>query len=242
MPGSDFHLLSSSPAVDAGTPVGAPSVDLEGNPRPVGAGIDLGAYEVQLLECGDGGIDPGEECGEPGLSCADGQVCAGCTCVTPSLCTSGIGLVKPRLALKASPGRLKLRDDESIPEPWVGIDPPSNGIRLVVDSTPPSGGVDVTIPGGAAWTTGTRRWTYRDPNGAVGGVIKVVVQDRRTRGAGMLRVVAKGKAASYSLPDVSAARTTIVVGAPSECASIAWGGPSGALPRCRGDAAKITCK
>jgi hypothetical protein len=242
VPGSDFHLLASSPAVNAGTPTGAPSVDLDGDPRPVGAGIDMGAYELQLLECGDGGIDAGEECGEPGLSCADGLTCLGCTCVTPSLCTSGIGLVKPRLTLKASPGRLKLRADASIPEPWIGIDPPANGIRLVVDSPPSSGGVDVTIPGGSAWTTGTRRWTYRDPNGAVGGIIKVVVQDRRTRGPGMLRVVAKGKTASYSLPDPSAARTTIVVGASNECASVAWGGPSAASPRCRGTAAKIACK
>jgi len=100
----------------------------------------------------------------------------------------------------------------------------------------------VTIPGGAGWTTGTRRWTYRDPLGAVGGIVKVVVQDRRTRGPGLLRIVAKGKAASYALPDPSAARTTIVVGAPGECASVTWGGPNAVSPRCRGDAAKIACK
>jgi hypothetical protein len=278
VPGSDFHLLASSAAVDAGTAAGAPSFDLAGGPRPVGGGIDIGAYEVQLLECGDGGVDPGEQCGEPGLTCADactscvqcicavqpttcgdgmvcgdeaceqdadcggGLACEGCQCVNPSVCSSGIGFVKPRLALKASPGRLKLRADASIPEPWVGIDPPANGVRLVVDSPSSSGGVDVTIPGGVGWSTGTRRWTYRDPLAAVGGIVKVVVQDRRARGPGMLRVVAKGKTASYSLPDVTAARTTIVVGAPGECASVAWGGPSDPLPRCRGDAAKITCK
>jgi hypothetical protein len=242
VPGSDFHLLPQSPAVDAGTVTGAPPVDLEGNPRPVGAGVDMGAYELQLLECGDGGADPGEQCGEPGLSCADGQQCVGCTCITPSLCTSGIGLVKPRLTLKASPGRLKLRADASIPEPWTAIDPPANGIRLVVDSPGTPGGVDVTLPGGGAWSTGTRKWTYRDPSGAVGGIFKVVVQDRRTRAPGMLRVVAKGKRTSYSLPDVSAAETTLVAGAANECASIAWGGPTAASPRCRGGAAKITCK
>jgi hypothetical protein len=47
---------------------------------------------VQLLECGDGGIDPGEQCGEPGLSCADPcRSCSGCTCVlaTP-VCGDGL--------------------------------------------------------------------------------------------------------------------------------------------------------
>lgn len=81
-PGSDFHLRPDAPAVDAGTATGAPTNDLDGAPRPVGAGVDIGAYEVQLLECGDGDADPGEQCGEPGLSCADPCTsCAGCTCV-----------------------------------------------------------------------------------------------------------------------------------------------------------------
>jgi hypothetical protein len=91
-PGSDFHLLTGGPAVDAGAAAAAPNVDLEGNPRPVGAGVDIGAYETQLLQCGDGDVDPGEQCGEPGLACADPcRSCAGCTCVlaTP-VCGDGL--------------------------------------------------------------------------------------------------------------------------------------------------------
>jgi parallel beta-helix repeat protein len=45
--GNDYHLSSTSPAIDAGTATDAPSVDLEGNPRPVGKGFDIGAYEYQ---------------------------------------------------------------------------------------------------------------------------------------------------------------------------------------------------
>jgi parallel beta-helix repeat protein len=75
-PGVDFHLLLSSPAIDAGTAANAPARDLDDNPRPVGAGFDVGAYEAQLLHCGDGSVDPGEQCGEPGLSCSD--PCTGC--------------------------------------------------------------------------------------------------------------------------------------------------------------------
>jgi parallel beta-helix repeat protein len=42
---SDFHLATSSPAVDAGTPLHAPDSDIEGNPRPAGLSPDIGAYE-----------------------------------------------------------------------------------------------------------------------------------------------------------------------------------------------------
>lgn len=82
VPGADFHLAPTSPALDAGTASQAPADDLDGAPRPVGAAVDVGAYESQLLECGDGGVDPGEQCGEPGLACVDPCThCAGCTCV-----------------------------------------------------------------------------------------------------------------------------------------------------------------
>src|SRR5262249_40842320 len=44
-------------------------------------GVDLGAYEAQLLHCGDGTVDPGEQCGEPGLSCTDQCTsCLQCIC------------------------------------------------------------------------------------------------------------------------------------------------------------------
>jgi hypothetical protein len=278
VPGSDFRLLAASPAVDAGTALGAPSFDLAGGPRPVGAGVDIGAYELQLLECGDGGVDAGEQCGEPGLGCADacttcvqcicaatspvcgdgivcgaetceqdadcaaGQRCQSCQCVNPSPCTSGIVLAKPRQTLRASPARVSLRADAVIPEPWQQVDPPANGIRVTVDASAGPGGFDVTLPPGPAWTASKRRWLYRDPLGTVGGVTKAVVQDRRLRQPGLVRVVVKGRGGTLVLPDPSDVRTTIVVGGPGECASVAWNGPTGASPRCRGDASKIACK
>jgi len=42
---ADFHLRESSPAIDAGNSELAPTMDFDGNDRPQGAGIDLGAYE-----------------------------------------------------------------------------------------------------------------------------------------------------------------------------------------------------
>ena len=42
---NDFSLTKGSPCIDAGTGTGAPQADIDGNPRPFGAGFDLGAYE-----------------------------------------------------------------------------------------------------------------------------------------------------------------------------------------------------
>jgi hypothetical protein len=45
-----YHLHPSSPCIDAGTPDGAPSDDIEGNPRD--AFPDMGAYEYQGIDIG----------------------------------------------------------------------------------------------------------------------------------------------------------------------------------------------
>ncbi|HAK94949.1 MAG TPA: hypothetical protein DCM87_08080, partial [Planctomycetes bacterium] len=41
----NYHLQPGSPCIDAGTSEGAPTTDIEGNGRPCGAGVDVGAYE-----------------------------------------------------------------------------------------------------------------------------------------------------------------------------------------------------
>ena len=43
--GTDFHLLASSPAIDAGTPEAGPEEDFDGNSRPQLKGWDIGPYE-----------------------------------------------------------------------------------------------------------------------------------------------------------------------------------------------------
>ena len=40
----DLHFCQNSPAIDIGTSSNAPSTDFDGNPRPTGAGFDIGAY------------------------------------------------------------------------------------------------------------------------------------------------------------------------------------------------------
>jgi hypothetical protein len=41
----DYHLQSTSPAINSGTTQGMPSIDFDGAPRPVGSGPDIGPYE-----------------------------------------------------------------------------------------------------------------------------------------------------------------------------------------------------
>jgi len=42
---ADFHLQEDSPAIDSGSSIDVPSDDFDGNPRPQGAGYDVGAFE-----------------------------------------------------------------------------------------------------------------------------------------------------------------------------------------------------
>ena len=47
---SDYHLSNGSPSIGTGTSIGAPTIDIEGNPRPNpdGSNPDMGAYENAL--------------------------------------------------------------------------------------------------------------------------------------------------------------------------------------------------
>jgi len=42
----DYHLQIGSPMIDRGTSAGAPSTDYDGQARPTGEGVDIGADEV----------------------------------------------------------------------------------------------------------------------------------------------------------------------------------------------------
>ena len=44
--GAKGHIRPNSPCIDAGTAIGAPETDIRGVTRPQGAGVDMGAYEL----------------------------------------------------------------------------------------------------------------------------------------------------------------------------------------------------
>ena len=287
VPGTDFHLLDAAPAVDAGTAANAPARDIDDNPRPVGGGYDVGAYELQLVNCGNGSADPGEQCGEPTLPacsdpctsclqcicaldpplCGDGRVCgteqceidadcgagkscAGCQCVNTPVCASGITFIgKPYMRMAANPFGFLLRGRAVIPKPWIGIDPLNHGMRVVVDTIDGTGGIDVTLPGGArvngvGWTLtlGGHLWTYLDPAGTHGGIRRATVRDRSATTDGLLSWSISGRSGTITVPDVQQVRSTVVLGAANECASLAWNPPGAPHPRCTGTTSRVVCR
>jgi hypothetical protein len=91
-------------------------------------------------------------------------------------------------------------------------------------------------------TAGTR-WSYRDPSGAVGGVVSVVVRDLSHKQDGLLRWVVRAKTTgSATLPAATAVRGSALLGNAAECASVQWNPPGGIRPRCDGDAALLRCR
>jgi cysteine-rich repeat protein len=84
----DFHIAVTSPAVNAGNPGFVPDVgelDLDGQPRAIGAAIDIGVDEGT---CGNGGApDPGEACDD-----GNNLNCDGCDndCTLSATCGNGI--------------------------------------------------------------------------------------------------------------------------------------------------------
>ncbi len=55
----DYHLTDSSPCIDKGTSEGAPADDIDNDPRPQGAGFDMGADEVKVILKDSDGDGPG---------------------------------------------------------------------------------------------------------------------------------------------------------------------------------------
>ena len=83
--GGDYHLTVGSPCIDAGTDAGI-YMDIDGDERPQGAGIDMGSDEYP--ECWDGDMDGYGDVACGGFDCDDTD--PGVNPGTQEVCTGGI--------------------------------------------------------------------------------------------------------------------------------------------------------
>ncbi len=157
---------------------------------------------------------------------------------TPNTCGSGITLQRASLSVRSKLGLIQLRGEALLPLPWQSIAPAQNGLRIVVGDA-----VDVTIPGGAHWSTrpNGKRWVYRDDAGTLGGITRIQIDDRSARKPGMLALRVRIDDAPI-LPGVGAVEAMVRFGTYAECASASWNGPGGASPRCQGSAKSLVCR
>jgi len=239
VPGSDFHLAPGGPAVDAGSAAGAPPADLDGAPRPVGAGVDVGAYELQLPGCGDGDLDPGEVC-EEDAQCAEGESCLGCGCVAPPLCAGGATLAKARLSLRAD-GRFRLTGRAVLPAGTPPA-PDVDGLRLVVEDAGGEVVLDLAAAPGAGWRAqGAGRWSFRDEAGPVR---RAAVRDRSAKVPGLVTLSLRGEAGALALPAPGGVVSTVILGStPGACAALEWNPPPPApRPRCHEKPDALSCR
>jgi hypothetical protein len=193
-----------------------------------------------FASCGNSVIEGVEQCDTGPTGCTADEECVSCACVAAEACSSGIALTDVVLSLVADPFVVRLKARAVLPVPFAGVDPPSNGVRVVVDS-PDGGGFDAALPGGDAWTANAAgtRWTYRDPAGSAGSIVRAVVVDRSAAVDGQLRLTVKGRGGSVTIPAPSQLRTSVVFGASGECATADAGA---ATLACSGDAARVRCR
>lgn len=113
--GDDYHLSVTSPAIDVGTTTEAPPSDFEGQARPLGAGVDIGADEHCPDPCAmqvDAGMMGGSDAGpgfdagsgtDAGMSATDagggGPDDGGCSCRAGARSSAGGWLLLSAFAL-----------------------------------------------------------------------------------------------------------------------------------------------
>jgi hypothetical protein len=152
-------------------------------------------------------------------------------------CRSGIAIEKARLRTSASSRSIRVSGRATVPQPWVGVAPDTNGVRIAID-----GVLDVTVPGGAGWTVGSKgkRWRFDDPAGVLAGIRRVEVADRSAQKPGRLTFEVRILGAPL-LPVAGPIDLSIRLGTDDECASVHWNGSGGGRPRCQGEARRLRC-
>ena len=151
-------------------------------------------------------------------------------------CSSGIVIDRAHLRV-GSGASMRLVGRALIPPPWVGVAPPADGVRLVID-----GVLDLTVPGGAGWTTSVsgKRWRFDDPQGVLGGIRRIQIVDQSSQVPGRLTFDVRFIGAPV-LPVAGPIDLTMRFGSADECAVAHWGGSNAARPRCQASAQRLSC-
>jgi hypothetical protein len=147
--------------------------------------------------------------------------------------------IKPKAILKkinteTVPGNdgLLMKGEFTLPAStdFMNLNPVVNGARLVIARSSGTVAVDVTVPGGPAWSvngSGTKyKFVDKTKPAVNNGVVKFQIQDRSKKGPKQIKVLIKGKNGSYPLAAADEPiRATVVVGAATagECGETAFG-------------------
>ncbi len=182
------------------------------------------ALRALLVAWRDGGGESGGE--PPAPPVADPAQCA------------GTAIVKPRLRVMTGKSRITIDGRATIAKLWTRLAPATNGVRIVID-----GMLDVTVPGGAGWTTNAsgKRWLYRDPSGRHGGVRRLQVVDQSRVEDRRLALTVRIEPAS-PLPGPGAHDLTIGFGTADECATVRFRAAHEPRPRCAPSGVNLVCR
>ena len=190
--------------------------------------------------CGDGSLDPAEECDDGNLTSGDG---CSATCMDEP-CHILVPHQKQWSPVKvvATPGAFALRGRFGVSSGVLDLaDVAASGLRLMVDGATGTRSMDVTVPGGAAWSIAATRVRYRDPGGSASGIRSIVI---RARDGGTTTVDLKIAGHGGSVPNANDAPPVVTVLLGDETA-----GDSGACGRyafngaaCVKRGKKLTCR
>jgi len=146
-------------------------------------------------------------------------------------------IAKPRVRVKNDKSLITISGRTTIPKPWTRLAPATTGVRVVL-----AGVLDVTVPGGAGWTTSAngKRWLYRDPSGQHGGVRRLEVVDRSGVESGRITFAVRLEPAA-ALPGPGAHDLTLGFGTSDECATVHFGAASEPRPRCKAPRGGLLC-
>jgi cysteine-rich repeat protein len=188
--------------------------------------------------CGNGVVEPGEQCDDGNTVSGDG---CSATCQNEVVCGDGVvegdeecddgntvsgdgcsaTCKREPCAVKIphqttwSPARLVSSGDHFVLHARFGIDASlgtpavaTGGIALLVDGASGANEFRVTVPGGAGWTATAHGFRYRDPGGSAGGVRQIVI---RMRNQGVTEVDVKLVSRGGAAPSTADAPPTLTL-------------------------------